>query len=140
MSPAFRKEPPSDADYFRELFNRFFSYYLYLGMSYDEYWNGDCRLVRCYREAHELKREAKNQELHLQGLYIYEAFSVVMGQFAAGLAGKKPDASVKYPDTPHPITEREKQAEKARSIEDAQKYLKSIKARTKQKEIENGNG
>ena len=42
-------------------------------MSYDEYWNGDVWAVVAYNKAEKRRKERKNQELHLQGMYFYEA-------------------------------------------------------------------
>ena len=44
-------------------------------MTSDEYWNGDCDLVKYFRQANKLKIEKKNQDLWLQGCYIYEAIT-----------------------------------------------------------------
>lgn len=71
-------------------------------MPYEEYWNSDCTLVRYYRQAHRLKMQRRNQELWLQGMYIYEALcdvSPVLHAFAA--RGTKP---APYPSQPYPLT------------------------------------
>ena len=47
-------------------------------MTYQQFWYGDAELVVAYREAHKLKIQQKNEELWLQGLYIYNAFGVVL--------------------------------------------------------------
>lgn len=44
-----------------------------MGMSYDEYWNGDIELCRYYREAYKLRKKERNHDMWLQGNYIYEA-------------------------------------------------------------------
>ena len=49
------------------------------GMSYDEFWYGKPILAKYYREKHKLEIEQTNQQLWLQGLYIYDAFAVVLG-------------------------------------------------------------
>ena len=49
-----------------------------IGMTYDEYWNGDNYLPYYYAEAHKLKTEMANQQVWLQGLYIYDAMGVVL--------------------------------------------------------------
>ena len=77
-----------------------------IGMSYDEFWNGESRLVEYYRKAHELRTQRKNQELWLQGLYIYEALCDASPLFRLSL--KK--GSIKpspYAKEPYPITETE---------------------------------
>jgi len=74
-------------------------------MSYDQYWNEDCLLTVYYRKAHELRKDRKNQELWLQGMYIYEALcdvSPVLHAFAK--SGTKP---LPYPDKPYPVAKEE---------------------------------
>lgn len=47
-------------------------------MTYEQFWYGEADLVIPYRKAHRLKIQQKNEELWLQGLYIYNAFGVVI--------------------------------------------------------------
>lgn len=56
-----------------EMFMKHLPYYLSIGMSYELYWCSDCALVKSFREAEKLKKNKKNQELWLQGMYFYEA-------------------------------------------------------------------
>ena len=82
-----------------------FPFYLAMGMTYDQYWNEDCTLVKFYREAHKIKNKQRNQELWLQGLYIYEALcdvSPVLHAFA-----KKGTKPTPYPSAPYPTTKNE---------------------------------
>lgn len=44
-----------------------------LGMTPEEYWDGDSELCRYYRKAFELKTKLQNQQAWLQGMYFYEA-------------------------------------------------------------------
>lgn len=48
-------------------------------MTPEQYWEGDPYLVRAYYKAHKLRIEQRNQELWLQGLYIYDAVAAVVG-------------------------------------------------------------
>lgn len=43
-------------------------------MTYEQYWYGDVWMVASFREAEQRRKERKNRELHLLGMYIYEAF------------------------------------------------------------------
>ena len=84
--------------------------YLAIGMTRDEYWNGPCYLTRLYREVHNMQIEAKNQELWLQGLYIYEGVSIAIGNAFR----KKGTSPTKYREKPiriTPLTEEEKRQE-----------------------------
>jgi hypothetical protein len=74
-------------------------------MTYDQYWNDDCELVVYYRKANELKNARKNQELWLQGMYIYEALCCVSPLLHAfAKSGTKPQP---YPDKPYAISAKE---------------------------------
>ena len=79
-----------------------------MGMTPEEYWNGDVWLVKDYREAYKLQNEEANAKAWLQGLYIYNAFAVVM-QNAFG-KGKMES----YPNEPYDLHPREKTAEEIR--------------------------
>lgn len=79
-----------------EVFGQLCPYYIAIGMTADQYWNGDNWLPYYYAEAHRLRTEMKNQELWLQGLYIYDAFGVVLAN-AFAKKGSKSDRYMKEP-------------------------------------------
>lgn len=66
-----RSAPPS----YSEIFLAKFPYYLSIGMTEEQYWDRDSTLVKSYRKAEELRKERVNQEMWLQGMYIYDAIS-----------------------------------------------------------------
>lgn len=79
---------------FEELCPIFMSY----GMSYDEYWYGSPYRAKFYSEAHKLKVKQKDEELWMQGMYIYEALcdvSPILHAFSKN--GTKP---LPYADKP----------------------------------------
>lgn len=86
-----------------------------IGMTYDEFWHGDVSMVRAYRKAQELRDKRKNQELWLQGMYVYEAiYDVAPILHAFAKKGTKPEP---YAKEPYPITEadvREREEREAR--------------------------
>ena len=47
--------------------------YMAYGMEYNDFWYGDAYLTKFYRESHKLKVKQKDEELWMQGMYIYEA-------------------------------------------------------------------
>lgn len=82
------------------------------GMTEEQYWDRDVTLAVAYRKKNELEKEKKNQELWLQGLYIYEALTSVSPIFRAFSKATKP---LPYPEQPHPLTvQKLKEAEKAK--------------------------
>jgi hypothetical protein len=86
-----------------------FPYYLSIGMTSEQYWDGDPSLPKYYRKADELSKKRRNQELWLQGMYIYEALcdvAPILHSFA-----KKGTKPLPYPDHPYAITERDRENE-----------------------------
>lgn len=64
---------PSPLLRYGDKFEELCGYYMSLGMSYHDYWDGDNCMTKYYREAEEIKKERRNSELWLQAAYIYEA-------------------------------------------------------------------
>ena len=60
-----------------ELFEKQCPIYMSYGMSYDEFWYGDLYLTKFYRESHSIQVKQKDEELWMQGMYIYEALCKV---------------------------------------------------------------
>lgn len=80
-------------------------------MPADEYWNGNPYLVVGYREAYELKLRERNQELWLQGRYIFDAIMISISNIH--LDGKKHQINL-YNKEPYDLfgkTEQEKKDE-----------------------------
>lgn len=97
---------------YTQQFYEVFPFYLSIGMTADEFWNGDCCLTKYYRKAHEMKKDRKNEELWLQGLYFYEAMvdaSPILNAFAK--QGTKP---FPYPKEPYARTVDEADKRKER--------------------------
>lgn len=55
------------------VFEDAFPYYLAMGMTYDQYWDGDVHAHKAYRKAEKLRQKDMNQRAWLQGMYFYEA-------------------------------------------------------------------
>lgn len=112
-----------------ELFWEHFPYYLSIGMTSKEYWEGDSSLVKYYREAYKLRSERQDFNAWLQGLYIYEALcdvSPVLHAFAK--SGTMP---LPYPKKPYGYgetkqTEIEKKQEEENERLKAQVWMNSI--------------
>lgn len=91
-----------------------------IGMSYDEFWNGDVSMVKAYRKANELRDKRNNENLWLQGRYFYDALCAAspLYRFTMKKGMIKPEP---YTSEPYPITEselREKQAREAKAKEE----------------------
>lgn len=95
-------------------------------MTYDQYWRGDPYDAVLYRKADEYRRRRKNEELWLQGLYVYDAFTVVM----ANAFRKKGAKAAKYPEKPYdifPKTKEEKEEEQKREQEKIRRSLENMR-------------
>ena len=77
----------------------------------EDFWYGEPKLAVVFRKAHEMRNEMRNQELWMQGLYNYRAFSSVAEMLASGLAGGKNKPKNAYPEYPFPITEGEQKSD-----------------------------
>ena len=95
---------------YTEQFYEVFPYYLSIGMTAEQFWDGDPTLTKYYRRADEIRNDRKNQELWLQGLYFYEALCDVAPILQA--MAKKGTKARPYPEKPYSISERQRRLEK----------------------------
>ena len=119
---SFRNELVSFS--FTQQFYRHLPFYLSIGMTYDQYWNENCELTQYYRKALEIRNQRKNQEMWLQGMYIYDALckvSPVLHAFAKN--GTKP---LEYPSEPYPLTQKELIMQKERQEKKNRSLAKAI--------------
>ena len=86
-------------------FYELFPYYLSIGMTEEQYWDRDSTLVVSYRKAEEIRTNRKNQEMWLQGAYMYDALCRVSPLLHA--FGKKGTKPVPYLEEPFAITEKQ---------------------------------
>lgn len=95
-----------------------------IGMSYDEFWNQDVDLVKAYRKANELRDKRRNEELWLQGMYIYEALCDASPLFRFSMK-KGPVKPEPYAKEPYPITAEEVRARQERENRLKEERLKA---------------
>lgn len=90
---------------YTDIFYELFPFYLSIGMTEEQYWDRDSNLVTYYRKAEELRENRKNEELWLQGMYVYEAVgcvSPILHAFA-----KKGTKPLPYPAEPYALTKKQ---------------------------------
>ena len=107
------RERDSSLPYFTytERFYEQFPYYIAIGMTPKQYWDGDPSLAKYYRKADEIRMERMNQEKWLQGMYIYEDIcdaSPILQAFA-----KRGTKAHPYAEKPYAITEKQKERNEA---------------------------
>ena len=75
-------------------------------MTYEQFWEGDPMLVKYYRQAEEMRNDRRNQELWLQGMYIYEALCDVAPLHHA--FAKRGVKAHPYSERPYALTEKQR--------------------------------
>ena len=93
---------------FTEYFELACPVYMAMGMTYEQFWDGDIWVAKAYREADAIRRRRKNEELWLEGVYMAEALSATVGNMFS--KGNKHQ----YPSEPIPITAEEQKARRER--------------------------
>lgn len=84
------------------------------GMPYDEFWHGSPYRAKFYLDSHKLKVKQKDEEMWIQGMYIYEALCKVSPVLHA--FSKKGTKPLPYAEKPYltsaPALETQKDKEK----------------------------
>ena len=110
-------DSPTETKTYTEIFEECFPFYLAIGMSYAEYWEGDPKLTQYYRKAYQIKQEEINNNAWLQGMYIYDAVSTALHNALRGFGKNKPPAK-DYAKKPYEFKNKVKtEAEKAREVQ-----------------------
>lgn len=123
---------PSEPPTLAEMFTEVFPYYLSMGMTYEEFWHGAPSLVRAYRKAYDMKRHERNQEMWMQGRYIFEALRCVPLLVGFPEKGYKPPSGAGYPEMPYPLSEREaREREIERENENTKRFIAQLEAESK---------
>lgn len=85
-------------------------YFLAIGMSPSEFWDGDCSLCKAYLEKERILRKTRDFDQWKQGLYIHDAVAVAI---ARGING---DKNAKYPDSPYWVKQAETKEQVSRKV------------------------
>ena len=128
---------------YSDKFEEVCGYYMSIGMSYHDYWDGDNTMVKYYHNAHEHKERRKNYELWLQGAYVYEAIlcaSPLLNAFS------KKNEPIPYCSEPIPLTEKDvldkEEREQKKIMEKGKAFMqammKSINKKFEEKTEEGG--
>ena len=114
---------------YSEYFEKMCPEYMAMGMTYDEYWNGNASLVRVYRETQKIKNKQRNYEMWLQGMYYYEALLDASPMFRFST---KPTKPLPYPSQPYALTKEEI---KAKEEMEEKKQMLAMKAYMEGKKV-----
>ena len=115
-SELLTEETPTPKKTNTQIFEECFPFYLAIGMSYAEYWDGDPILAQYYRKAYRIKQDEINNNAWLQGMYIYDAVSTALYNALRGFGKNKPPAK-DYAKQPYELKNKVKtEEEKAREV------------------------
>lgn len=98
-----------------EIFDEWFPFYLSIGMSSAEYWDGDASLPRYFRKAFKMRQERENELAWLHGLYVYDATMSAMSH----LSKDKKDHR-DYTSKPYASNKEDHEEEEKVKVEEAQ--------------------
>lgn len=101
--------------FYTELFESVCPEYMAMGMTYDQFWNGDNDAPRMCRKAYKRIRERADEDAWLHGLYVQQAIE-------ACFSGKK--NPFKYPDKPMSIDAKQEE-EKRKDLTEQNKREQS---------------
>lgn len=139
ISPSTNEALPNtdSAFSYTDIFIEHYSYYILMGMTYEEFWEKDPDLVKSYRRADKIKRNNDNFDKWLQGKYFYDALIMVSPLLHAFSSETKP---IDYHEKPLPLTkeEAERQEEERQKAKFEQLFAKMIEF--KNSEIGGRNG
>lgn len=119
-----RSPSPSKKMTYGDFFKEWFPFYLTCGMTYSQYWDESSDLVLYYFKAYIIARDENNFMAWLHGAYNYAAFSAVMSNFGAGLAGKRSNAE--YPKEPRDIRQKTQEEIEMEREAKIQKFVKGL--------------
>lgn len=111
-------EPPFSIP---EMFEECFPYYMSIGMTYEEYWNGDPSLVKAYRKAEDIRSHRRNQDMWLLGRYVYDGIMRLIPSFNP----LKPKDPIAYIEEPYPISEKDVRNRELREAKQRQEAIRN---------------
>lgn len=112
--------PTEELTSYTETFEKSCPFFIAIGMSYDQFWYEDCWVANAYLKAYKIRKDQLNEQLWLQGVYIYEALcdvSPVLHAFSK--KGTRPIPFTKKPYSfdkkEEKYTEKENEKERAKA-------------------------
>ena len=108
-----------------------------MGMTPTQYWEESPFLAVAFRNAFRLRRQVENEQAWLQGMYVFDAFSVVMSN-AFSKPGSKREKYFDKPIDIFPLTEREKKIKEAQENAKMEAAMKEMMRRQRQRKKSKG--
>lgn len=117
--------PKDIIDYLDELF----AYALAIGMTYEQYWYDEPKLINAYIKAEEIKTIKRNNEMWLQGLYNHISLNTSLSNALSK------HSHAKYPEQPIPITQRELDEREEQRVKKIFNKLQALANANKKKQL-----
>lgn len=105
---------------YSEIFEELCPFYMSIGMSYAEYWDGDSDIPKYSREAFKMRQENVNHEAWLHGLYVYDAVMSAMSHMNDNKSKHK-----NYAERPYDFTPKKQEVKVEEAQAQAEVWLKS---------------
>ena len=103
---------------YHEILDKLCPDYMAMGLTYEQYWDGDPDMIIAFRKAFRLRekqrRDQRNTEMWMQGMYFYEALIDVSPLFRDLLKNPK---AIPYLKEPYPLDKAEQEAREKRDTE-----------------------
>ena len=106
--------PPKIRKY-SEIFDECFPFYLSIGMTPAEYWDGDASLPRAFRKACEMRQKRENQQAWINGLYTYDALMSALSHLSPNKSSHK-----NYAVKPYSFDAKESEQDRENKVAEAQ--------------------
>jgi hypothetical protein len=110
---------------YSEIFEELCPFYMSIGMSYEQYWDGESDIPKYVRKEYKLRQEALNYEAWLKGLYVYDAVISAMSHMSDNKNNHK-----NYAEKPYDFTPRKEEENVEEAQAQAEVWLKSWVAAT----------
>ena len=115
MGDELTEPAPRKIGKYSEIFDECFPYYLSIGMSYAEYWEGDADLPQYYRKAVKMRQTRDNEQAWMHGLYVYDAVMSALTHLSPKQSSHKD-----YATKPYSFGEKEIEQEREEKVVEAQ--------------------
>lgn len=98
------------------------------GMTYEQFWFGEPIIAKYFRKANELNIKRKNQEMHMQGRYVFDAISIALSN--VHLDGKQHKFN-QYTEKPYDIFPKTKKELEREAIAERNKLINYLNGLSK---------
>ena len=124
--------PPPRGKTYSEIFQELEAFYIAIGMTFEQYWDGDATMPRAYRKAHEIRKKELNEYAWLQGMYVYHGVGCLAPIF--NMNSKAGTKANPYPEKPYafnspPQTEEEQEEADKKEYDEMQARMTAFMER-----------